>query len=143
MVRLEKFVIHTTKYNDFINITDRVEELVEQSGIREGMALVMTAHTTTGITANEALECLQSDMKDMLWRLVPEYGHYAHSRMLHSYGTTAGNPTGHLRAMLTGNHAVFPVWDGKMVRWDAQEIFFCEFDGAQSRTVYVEIMGES
>ena len=58
MVRLEKFVIHTTKYNDFINITDRVEELVEQSGIREGMALVMTAHTTTGITANEALECL-------------------------------------------------------------------------------------
>ena len=46
MVRLEKFVIHTTKYNDFINITDRVEELVEQSGIREGMALVMTAHTT-------------------------------------------------------------------------------------------------
>ena len=52
MVRLEKFVIHTTKYNDFINITDRVEELVEQSGIREGMALVMTAHTTTGITAN-------------------------------------------------------------------------------------------
>jgi thiamine phosphate synthase YjbQ (UPF0047 family) len=45
--------------------------------------------------------------------------------------------------MLTGNHAVFPVWDGKMVRGDAQEIFFCEFDGAQSRTVYVEIMGES
>ena len=38
---------------------------------------------------------------------------------------------------------VFPVWDGKMVRGDAQEIFFCEFDGAQSRTVYVEIMGES
>ena len=46
MVRLEKFVIHTTKYNDFINITDRVEELVEQSGIREGMALVMTAGGT-------------------------------------------------------------------------------------------------
>ena len=47
MVRLEKFVIHTTKYNDFINITDRVEELVEQSGIREGMALVMTASLPT------------------------------------------------------------------------------------------------
>ena len=71
MVRLEKFVIHTTKYNDFINITDRVEELVEQSGIREGMALVMTAHTTSGISDNEALECLKCDMMDMLWRLVP------------------------------------------------------------------------
>ena len=116
MVRLEKFVIHTTKYNDFINITDRVVDLVWQSGIKDGMALVMTAHTTTGITANEALEWLQSDMMDMMWRLVPEYGHYAHSRMLHSYGTTAGNPTGHLRAMLTGNHVVFPVSEGKIVR---------------------------
>lgn len=45
-----------------------------------------------------------------------EYGHYAHSRMLHSYGTTAGNPAGHLRAMLTGNHVVFPVSERKIVR---------------------------
>ena len=44
--------------------------------------------------------------------------------------------------MLTGNHAVFPVEDRKLVRGSAQEIFFCEYDGAQSRTVYVEVMGE-
>lgn len=132
MVRLEKFVIHTTKYNDFINITDRVVDLVGQSGIKDGMALVMTAHTTTGITANEALECLQSDMKDMMWRLVPEYGHYAHSRMLHSYGTTAGNPTGHLRAMLTGNHVVFPVSEGKIVRGMPRKSFSVNLTGPRA-----------
>lgn len=143
MVRIDEFVIHTTKYNDFINITDKVLQIVGQSGVKNGMVLVMTAHTTTGVTVNEALECLQSDMGDMMWRLVPEYEHYAHSRMLHSYGTTAGNPTGHLRAMLTGNHAVFPLINGQVVRGGAQEIFFCEFDGAQSRTVYVEVMGEA
>lgn len=142
MVKLDSFVIHTTKYNDFINITKKVEELVEASGINDGIAYVITKHTTTGITVNEALECLQSDMNDMLWRLVPEDAPYAHARMLHSYGTTAGNPTGHLRAMLTGNHAVFPVANGRIVRGDAQELFFCEYDGAQSRTVYVEVMGE-
>ena len=142
MVKLKKFVIHTEKYNDFINITKRVEQLVEEAGIEKGVAFVITAHTTTGITVNEALECLQSDMKDMLWRVIPEDAPYAHARMLHSYGTTAGNPTGHLRAMLTGNHAVFPVEDRKLVRGSAQEIFFCEYDGARSRTVYVEVMGE-
>ena len=108
MVKLSEFVVHTTKYIDFINITEEVEKQVVLSGIKNGVVFIITAHTTTGIAVNEALECLQSDMNDMLWRLVPEDLNYAHSRMLHSYGTTAGNPTGHLRAHLTGNHAVFP-----------------------------------
>ncbi len=142
MVKLSSFVLHTTKYCDFINITEEVEKHVSESGINNGVAFVITGHTTTGITVNEALECLQSDMMDFMYRIVPEDAPYAHARMLHSYGTTAGNPTGHLRSMLTGNHAVFPVVDGKILRGGAQEIFFCEFDGAQSRTVYVQIIGE-
>lgn len=142
MVRIESFVLHTTKYQDFINITERVEKIVGESGIQSGVAFVITGHTTTGITVNEALECLQSDMHDMLEGIAPENAPYAHGRMLHSYGTTAGNPTGHLRSMLTGNHSVFPVQDGRVIRGGAQEIFFCEYDGAQSRKVYVVTMGE-
>jgi len=142
MVKLSKFVLHTKKYNDFINITEQVQSEVEKSGINNGVVFVISAHTTTGITVNEWLECLQSDMMDLMHRLVPEDAHYAHARMLHSYGQTAGNPTGHLRSHLTGNHCIFPVMDGKIVRGSAQEIFFCEFDGAQSRTVYVQVIGE-
>lgn len=143
MVRIENFTIHTTKYQDFINITQKVREIVESSGIGQGVAFVITNHTTTAVTVNEALECLQSDMADMLGRLAPENAPYAHGRMLHSYGTTAGNPTGHLKSMLTGNHAVFPVRDGKPVLGGAQEIFLCEYDGAQSRKLSVVVMGES
>lgn len=142
MVKLDSFMLHTTRYNEYINITEQVILRVENSGIQNGVAFVITGHTTTAITVNEALECLQSDMTEMLGRLVPEDHSYSHARMLHAYGTTAGNPTGHLKSMLTGNHAVFPVADGKIVRGSAQEIFFCEYDGAQSRTVYVETMGE-
>lgn len=142
MVKLNHFVIHTTKYNDFVNITKEVESMVEESGVQNGVVFVITAHTTTGITVNESLECLQSDMKEMLWRLIPEDMPYSHSRMLHSYGTTAGNPTGHLRAMLTGGQATFPVQDGKILRGGAQEIFLCEYDGAQSRKIYIQVMGE-
>ena len=143
VAKLEKFVIHTTKYVDYINITKQVEEIVERSGIQEGIVHVITMHTTTGIMLNESLECLQSDMEVMMNRLVPEFDTYAHSRMLHSYGTTAGNPTGHLRSMLTGSQISLPIEDGKIYRGGAQEIFFCEYDGAQSRTVCVEMIGEA
>ena len=87
MVRIENFTIHTTKYQDFINITRKVKEIVASSGIEQGVAFVITSHTTTAITVNEALECLQSDMADMLGRLAPEDAPYAHGRML---GTQRG-----------------------------------------------------
>ena len=55
--------------------------------------------------------------------------------------TTTG-VTGHLKAMLTGNHCHFPVIDGEMVRGGAQEIYFCEFDGPAHRTINVIIQEE-
>lgn len=140
MDKLSSFILHTTAYNEFINITEKVEEQVAKSGVKEGVVFIITSHTTSGITVNENLECLQSDMREMMCRIVPEDYPYSHARMLHSYGTTAGNPTGHLKAMLTGNHTVFPVHNGRIIRGGAQEIFFCEYDGAQSRTVYVLVM---
>lgn len=142
MVKLNEFVVNTMAYNDYINITRRVKDIVEQSGIQNGVVFVITAHTTTGITINESLECLQSDMKELMWKLVPEYDKYSHARMLHSYGQTAGNPTGHLRAMLTNNHAILPVKDGKVYCGAAQEIFLAEYDGPQNRKIYVQVMGE-
>ena len=142
MVKLSEFVVNTMAYNDYINITQKVRDIVENSGVQNGVAFVITAHTTTGITVNEALECLQSDMKDMMWELVPEYKKYSHARMLHSYGQTAGNPTGHLRAMLTNNHTVMPVKDGKLYCGKAQEIFLAEYDGPQNRRIFVEVIGE-
>ena len=142
MDKLSEFVIPTTKQTEYINITEKVAQLVRKSGIRDGVAFVITAHTTSGITVNECLECLQSDMEVLMKDLVPEDRPYAHARMLHSYGTTAGNAPGHLRGMLTNNHAVLPVQNGKIVRGHAAEIFFAEYDGPQDRTVLVEVMGE-
>ena len=72
-------------------------------------SFMCSKHTTTGVTVNEALECLESDIENFLGRLIPEDYPYSHARMLRDYGSTAGNPTGHLKAMLTGNHCHFPV----------------------------------
>ena len=72
MVGLMEFVVPTQADTGYINITQKVEQLVESSGIGSGTAFIITAHTTTGITVNEALECLQSDMCEAIAALAPE-----------------------------------------------------------------------
>ena len=134
--------LRTKTYNEMTVLTPRVEEIVAESGVRQGMVTVLTKHTTTGVTVNEALECLESDIQNALDLFAPEDRPYSHARMLRDYGSTAGNPTGHLKAMLTGNHCHFPIVDGEMIRGGAQDIWFCEFDGPAQRNILVLVEGE-
>ena len=120
---VESITLLTKEYNEYTVITPKVLDIVKRSGVQNGTVTVLTKHTTTGVTVNE------------------DYP-YSHARMLRDYGSTAGNPTGHLKAMLTGNHCHFPVIDGEMVRGGAQEIYFCEFDGPAHRTINVIIQEE-
>ena len=115
MVALSSITVLTTAYNQLIRITDEVEKAVKESGVKNGMVHVITKHTTTGITVNESLECLESDIEEFLGRLVPEDWPYAHARMLRDYGSTAGNPTGHLKAHITGNHCHFVISNGEIL----------------------------
>ena len=134
--------ILTKTYNEMDLLTRQVEQIVAESGVKNGMVTVLTKHTTTGVTVNESLECLESDIEVFLSRMAPEDFPYSHARMLKDYGSTAGNPTGHLKAYITGNHCHFPIIDGEMVRGGAQDIYFCEFDGPAKRTVLVIVEGE-
>ncbi len=132
----------TDEYNQYLIITKDVEEAIQKSKIKNGMVTVETKHTTTGISVNEALECLESDIDVFLGKLVPEDVPYSHCHILRDYGSTGGNPTGHIKAMLTGNHCHFPLIDGKLVKGSAQDIWFCEYDGPSQRTVNVIIQGD-
>lgn len=141
-VRHADISVPTRRYQDYVIITDEVEKAIKDSGITEGVAHVISLHTTAGVGMNEALECVESDMQDMLERVVPEHHPYAHGRMLHSYGSTAGNPQGHLRAHLTGSSITLPVTEGHVRRGGAQDIYLYEFDGPSNRTVVVTVVGE-
>ena len=134
---VKRITLQTSAYNEMIVLTPQVEETVAESGVKNGMVTVLTKHTTTGITVNEALECLESDIQTALSLFAPEDRPYSHARMLRDYGSTAGNPTGHLKAMLTGNHCHFLIRDGRLDRGGAQDVYFCEFDGPAQRTILI------
>ena len=139
---LKTIRILTKQYVELDVITPQVEAIVAESGVKNGMVTVMTKHTTTGVTVNEALECLESDIEVALSLFAPEDRPYSHARMLRDYGSTAGNPTGPLKALLTGNHCHFPIVDGQIVRGGAQEVYFCEYDGPASRNILVMVEGQ-
>lgn len=142
MTEYRELTYETQAYNELLPIAQDIKRLVAESCIQQGVIYVITKHTTTGITVNENLECLKDDILQRLGILFPEDDAYYHARFLQSYGAMAGNPTGHLKAMVTGNHAVFPIVDGAIMLGKAQEIYLAEFDGPQIRDVMVTIQGE-
>ena len=142
MVKLTTKKVLSEKEFQLISIREEVIKAVEESGIQNGIVLVMSAHTTAGVMVNEDLEGLHVDMEKTLDKMAPVVADYAHSHYLPSYGATGGNAPGHLKQMLTGYEVVFPVIEGKALIRFAQDIYFAEFDGPQLRTYYIEVMGE-
>ena len=60
---VESITLLTKEYNEYTVITPKVLDIVKRSGVQNGTVTVLTKHTTTGVTVNEALECLESDSR--------------------------------------------------------------------------------
>ena len=139
---LKEVPICADKEFEMIKITDDVRKVVEESGVEKGIVYVITEHTTTGITVNESLPCVEKDLMECLDRSGPEDYPYHHNHYLPTYGTIGGNAPGHLKSLLTGNHCVFPVLDGTLKLGHAVDIYFCEYDGIKNRRYMVYVVGE-
>lgn len=139
---LKEIPIQAEREFQIIRVTDTVRQAVSESGVRNGIVYVITEHTTTGITVNESLPCVEKDILHALDRLVPEDYPYHHNHYLASYGTIGGNAPGHLKSLLTGNHCVFPVVEGNVKLGSAADIYFCEYDGIKNRKYMIYVMGE-
>ena len=85
---------NTQKHREYINITDEVEEIVQKSGIKEGMVLVSAMHITAGIYVNDAENGLIADIDKWLEELAPFDINYNH----HRTGETNGDS--HLKSLL-------------------------------------------
>ena len=82
-------------------------------------------------------------LEPALDRIAPDDYPYNHNHYLPTYGTIGGNAPGHLKSLLTGNHCVFPVIDGKMKLGSAADLYFCEYDGIKNRHYMIFVMGEA
>lgn len=138
---VKRFTIDSEHDTQLIDITDRVRELVAETGVQNGVANVMTMHTTTAITVNEGLPDLEDDLVELLADLVPANRPFRHARFLHSDGQMAVNAPSHLRGAMLGIQVIIPIEDGKLVLGTRQTIYFVELDGPLQRNAVVHVFG--
>jgi secondary thiamine-phosphate synthase enzyme len=127
--------IETCKSVDVVDITDQVERTLRESCVDDGILLVYSLHTTTGLTVNEADGALINDIMSLLQRIAPSGAGYQHDR-------GDGNAHAHLQAMLIGNSLIIPVENGRLVMGVWQRILFFELDGPRRRSIFVRVLAD-
>jgi secondary thiamine-phosphate synthase enzyme len=123
----------------FENITDRVAEIVEKSGVQEGLVLVNAMHITASVFINDNESGLHEDYKKWLERLAPFDASpktYAHNR------TGEDNADAHLKRQVMGREVVVAITKGQLDFGPWEQIFYGEFDGRRPKRVLVKVIGE-
>ncbi len=129
---LFKITVQSKSYSQFIDITSKVKETINNSGIASGICYIYVPHTTAGITINEKADPdVVSDMIMELNKIVPLEDGYKHYER---------NSAAHIKASLMGFSQNIIINDGKLLLGRWQGIYFTEFDGPRNRTVYIKII---
>lgn len=123
--------ISTHKREELVDITSEVKSIVKESGIKDGLVVVYTKHTTSGITINENADPdvkhdIIMGLKDIVKDLPYHHGE--------------GNSDAHIKSSLIGSSVTVLIEDGSMVLGTWQGLMFCEFDGPRNRTVLVKVV---
>jgi secondary thiamine-phosphate synthase enzyme len=128
---MTSFTIRTQTQCEMIDITERVEQKVRESGIKEGFCQIFVPHTTAAITINENADPdVLRDIIASLDRIVPLSNHYRN---------TEGNAAAHIKASLFGASQTVFIEEGRLVLGKWQSLFFCEFDGPRTRRVTIRL----
>lgn len=126
---MEEINIETDERNQLVDLTSRVQQIVQDSGIDKGTCLIYCPHTTGAITINEGADpAVRRDLLTALTEIVPDI----------DFQHLEGNSDAHVKTSLIGPSEVVAIENRnvKLGRW--QKIFFCEFDGPRSRRVWIE-----
>lgn len=133
----KEIIIETPHRRDYVNITPKVQQCLEESGIREGLILVNSMHITSSVFINDDESGLHNDFEVWLEKLAPENPHsqYRHNGF-------EDNADAHMKRQLMGREVVVAVTDGRLDFGTWEQIFYGEYDGKRRKRILVKIIGE-
>jgi secondary thiamine-phosphate synthase enzyme len=138
--------VTTTHPTEFIDLTDRLERLVADAGLRYGMVNVQTLHTTMAVVVNEHEPLLLTDFRQLLEAAAPTNHRYRHDdatvRTVNLVEEERPNGHAHCRALLLPSFACLNVTGGRLQLGRWQRVFLVELDGPRERSVSVLLFGE-
>jgi secondary thiamine-phosphate synthase enzyme len=123
-----------------MNITDRINEVVRKSGVRDGLVNLQSLHTTTALFLSEWQDALVHDAKVFFEQVVEREQYYRHNDPEFS-DCERKNADSHMRGMLMGQTLSLQVRNSAILLGTWQSIILAEFDGPRSRSVAVQVQG--
>ena len=124
-----------------INITDRINEIVRKSGIRDGVVHMQSLHTTTAVFLNEWQDALMHDVATFLDQMVGRHIPWRHNDPAFS-DCERKNADSHLKGMVLGQTLSLQVRNSTVLLGTWQAIILAEFDGPRSRSMSVQVVGQ-
>jgi len=134
----KELFFNTKNRIDFINITDDVQQTIDESGIKEGLCLVNAMHITASVFINDNEYGLHNDFRKWLEKLAPHepVNSYRHN------DTGEDNADSHLKRQVMGRETVVAITNGELDFGPWEQIFYGEFDGQRRKRVLIKIIGE-
>lgn len=127
--------ISTSKQVELIDITRKIEKVIADSGVEEGIATIFIPHTTAGITINENADPdVVNDIVNEVNKIVPFDDNYHHFE---------GNSAAHIKSSFFGASETIIIDNAKLLLGRWQGIYLCEFDGGRNRKVYINLSKSS
>ena len=133
----KELFFNTPTRRAYINITDKVQRAIDESGIKEGLVLVNAMNITASVFINDDESGLHADFETWLEKLAPEkpYDQYNHNGY-------EDNADAHMKRQLMGREVVCAVTNGKLDFGTWEQIFYGEYDGKRNKRVLIKIIGE-
>lgn len=127
-----QFPVRTSSHTQMIDITDQVQKIVTDSGVKEGICVIFVPHTTAAVTINENADPdVQTDFMKEINKIVPWEDGYRHME---------GNSAAHLKSSMMGFSETVIIDQGRLLLGTWQGVYFLEYDGTRNRRVYVKIL---
>jgi secondary thiamine-phosphate synthase enzyme len=131
---IKQLRVKTQLRTDLVDITQGVQRIVSESGVRSGICYIHVPHTTAAITINENSDPnVGRDILKELNQVIPFDNHYSH---------TEGNSAAHIKSSIIGVSIALMVEEGRIALGTWQAVFFCEFDGPRDRRVLVKVTAD-
>ena len=131
---IKQLRVKTQLRTDLIDITQGVQRIVSESGVRSGICYIHVPHTTAAITINENSDPnVGRDILKELNQIIPFDNHYSHME---------GNSAAHIKSSIIGVSIALMVEEGRIALGTWQAVFFCEFDGPRDRRVLVKVTAD-
>ncbi len=129
----KELTLKTSHRKQLLDITDVLKQTITTADLWDGILMVFVPHTTAGITINEAADPdVKNDILLALDKTFPNLKEFRHME---------GNSQAHVLASIMGSSLQIIVENGALKLGTWQGIYFCEFDGPRSRTIYLKFLG--